>query len=206
MKSLITLLLLACALSTAAAQDKTLTEQQLRLRAVYADGFSELAPRMVGVWGTTYNILSDYGTFLAMDGTIHVGEDSTEYLVVKSPFLSSGLGLMGRTESGKWLLLYTSSPSSSYYQLFEFSAARDWAAGRYWIYLKTESPTGNGYFMRGYRFADLAAEPSAKSAVDVSDITLEEQYAQHISSERDAPKQAMAELSAMTAELEARAR
>jgi hypothetical protein len=148
-------LLIVDAFGTSAAAEKTqIPASSLKPRAIHYSPFEAMNSAQIGTWLFAANVsgtLSD-AMWLNIDGTTHTGSNGTVYLVVDHVFSATPLGLVAYESYGKWLLLLDAG--TSYYRLYEYDANHDEAAGLYWLYPMSGSPSGNGSWMRGFRFAN----------------------------------------------------
>jgi hypothetical protein len=160
--------LLAGLLSSWAAHpsDKLLNPSNLPLNGILYSSFEKgTLVDQAGAWAMTAHIagtLAD-AMFVSMSGETYIGTNSRVYLVVEHAFASAPGGLMDRTDYGKWLLLFDTG--IGYYRLYEYDEYRGHAAGRYWIFPSSGTPTGAGSWMRGFRFADATGAPTKEAAV-----------------------------------------
>lgn len=117
-------------------------------------GYPQTNDRLWGEWAFSamYSSIGD-GEHLTFDGT-YVSNTGTQYVQARRTYSTLGLAL-GRYDSGigKYAVLLDSS--TSYYKLFVFQPGANRALnGNYWLYLKTASPTGDGYKLAAVRVRD----------------------------------------------------
>lgn len=152
--------------------------------------YNEPNDRLYGEWAYAGNVGLGIGDaeFLVFDRTYTSPSDGKSYVQLRRKFSSVGIGL-GRfyPESNEYLVLLDSS--TSYYKTYSFKMENSrLAAGRWWLHLKTQLPTGAGSALFGSRIAErsdvgakhggveglhhahdsalAAAMPFARSAVD----------------------------------------
>jgi len=117
-------------------------------------GYPQTNDRLWGEWAFSamYSSIGD-GEHLTFDGT-YVSNTGTQYVQARRTYSTLGLAL-GRYDAGigKYAVLLDSS--TSYYKLFVFQPGANRALnGNYWLYLKTASPTGDGYKLAAVRVRD----------------------------------------------------
>lgn len=165
-------LILCAPIVSAQSSEKVLNPATLKPKEILFSPFEKLDTSQIGTWAMTAHIASTIGdaNFLTMDGRTYTGTNGTEYLVVDYAFSTNPGGLVSFTSYGKWLMLIEAS--SSYYEMYEYDANRDEAAGLFWLFLKTSTPSGPGSWMRGFRFANATGGVMKQSApsVEVSEL------------------------------------
>jgi hypothetical protein len=135
-------------------------------------GYPQRDDRLWGEWAFAMNVvgLGD-SEFLVFDRPF-TGSNGTQYVQMRRRYSSAGLGLASFEQSrGEYLALLDSS--TSYYKLFVYPAGANRSlGGRYWLYLKTASPTGSGNPMVAMRVRDRADVPTPLSGPAAQDKSL----------------------------------
>lgn len=132
-------------------------------------GYPQTNDRLWGEWAfsAVSRSVGD-AEHLTFDGT-YVSNAGAQYVQAHRTYSTVGLAL-GRYESslGKYMVLLDSS--TSFYKLFLFQPGANRALnGSYWLYLKTESPTGDGYKLAAVRVRDRADLSGTQVAQDAEE-------------------------------------
>lgn len=133
-------------------------------------GYPNRDDRLYGEWAYSSHVSFGVGDaeFLIFDKQF-IGSNGKRYVQLRRRFTTVGLGL-GSFEPtlNEYLVLLDSS--TSYNKLYQFKMeANRFLDGRYWLYLKTNQPTGNGSFTTGVRVRernDVGAPAQAKGTGD----------------------------------------